>query len=181
MWRSLLTAVALAASADAGSPEIAVVDMTEVFRAHPETAKAEGRLREERRKAGKEFDAKAKALKALLHEHQQVTRRLIAAGEGAGEELKQQAEELLEKASALEIELAALRTTRERDLEQEFLAERRRILGRITAAIEKFNHDGRFAVILDRSAASSNGMPHVLHAPGATDITQQIISSLGKP
>jgi Skp family chaperone for outer membrane proteins len=182
MLKSLLVWIALAVSLTANPArlEIAVVDMEAVFKANPETAKAEARLRDERRKAAKEMNTKAAALKKLLHEHQQVTRKLVAAGKDPDEALAKQADDLLEKASALERELATLRTTRESDLEREFVAERRRILARITAAIEQYNHDGRFALILDRSAASSNGIPQVLHAPGTEDITEQIIAAAAK-
>lgn len=180
MWKSLVIAAALAMTADAAPLEIAVIDMKQAFRAHPETAKAESRLRAERSKARKEADAKAKELKDLLHQHQQVTSKLVAAGVNPDDALRQQAEQLLEKASTLEVELAELRTTRERDLRRKFLAERRRILGEIADAVGKYNEEGRFALVLDRSAASSNGLPQVIHAPGATDITRQIVATFGR-
>lgn len=94
---------------------VAVVDLTAVFNAHPDTA---------------------------------------------------QAEALLERA------VAAMKTTQERGLEQGFLAERRRILASISGGIGRFNADARYALILDNSAASANGLPQVLHAPGVDDVTE---------
>ena len=46
----------------------------------------------------------------------------------------------------------------------------------IRAAVEKFNADGRYAMVFDRSSASSNGLPQVVHAPGAVDITAEVIA-----
>jgi Skp family chaperone for outer membrane proteins len=172
----LLAGMVLLAPLTTGEPGLAVVDMTEVFKAHPETAKAEKALAAKRAAAGKAFNAKTKELKDLLHKHQEVTRKLVEAGEGAEEATKAEAERLLSEAGDLEREVAALHTTNERDLKQEFLHERKRILEDVFRAVAEFNSEGTYALILDRSAASSNGIPQVVHAPGAVDITADIIA-----
>lgn len=161
-------------------PRIAVIDMTAVFNAHPETKKAEAALAKKQREARLAFNGKASALKGILQQHQEITRKLVDAGAAADAAMKQEAADLLDRAAVLEREVAELRTTGERDLKQNFLAERRRILGRIAAEIAEFNADGGYALILDRSAESANGIPQVLHAPGADDITEEIIGRIGK-
>jgi len=161
-----------------GSLRIAVIHMTEVFSAHPETAKAEAALKAKQAAARKDFNAKANQLKAVLQEHQEITRKLIDAGTDPPEPLKKQAATLLDQAADLEREIAALQTTGERDLEQEFVRERQRILVGIAKVIETFNSEGTYAVILDRSASAANGIPQVVHAPGAEDITEQVIKLL---
>jgi Skp family chaperone for outer membrane proteins len=162
------------------TPRIAVIDMTAAFNAHPEAEKAEADLNQKRAAAGKVFNAKANELKNLLDEHQKLTLKLITAGEKAGDEQKAKARELLDRATELEREVAAIRTTQERDLMQQFVEERRRILKSIATVIGEFNAAGTYALVLDLSAASANGIPQILHAPGAEDITQEIVKLLKK-
>ncbi len=176
----LLYILASGALSAAERHRIAVVDMTAAFKAHPETAKAEADLMEKRAEAGKAFNAKANELKSLLEKHQEVTRKLINAGEKANDGQKAEARGLLDKATKLETEVAAIRTTQERDLKRQFVEERRRIMESIASVIEKFNADGTYALVLDRSAASANGIPQVLHAPGAKDITADIVKLFEK-
>lgn len=175
MTKFLTLALSLFLAVAADAQTIAVVDMTAVFKAHPETAKAEAALEAQRKEARTAFKAKSGELKEVLKEHQGVTTQLIDAGTRASDELKKKAEQLLDQAMNLEKEVATLKTTHERDLEQGFLAERRRILTLIQEEIDKLNANGAYALILDKSAASANGIPQVLSAPGATDLTEQLI------
>jgi Skp family chaperone for outer membrane proteins len=162
------------------APRIAVVNMTEVFNAHPETKKVEAELGKKRSAARKAFDTKTSELKKVLQKHQETTQKLVAAGNAPGPELKTEARNLLDQASDLEREVAAMQTTQERDLKQEFIVERQRILGLIVSTITTFNANGSFTLILDRSAESANGIPQVLHAPGARDITHEILALIKK-
>ncbi len=82
----------------------------------------------------------------------------------------------LKAANEAEKSIATLRTTELRDLEERFRKAKSQIMSDIQAAIEEFNKDGRYAMIFDRSSASSNGLPQVLHAPGAVDITAEVIA-----
>lgn len=159
---------------------IAVVDMSEVFKSHPESAKAEADLLKQRQASRKLFNEKANELKKLLEQHQEITRELVDAGEKASAEQKKEVNDLLNRATKLETEVAEIRTRQERDLQEGFLAERRRILDSITRAISEFNSDGGYSLILDRSAASANGIPQVLHAPGVEDVTAEIVKLVKK-
>lgn len=167
-----------AVAQDSGGLKIAVVDMTAVFKAHPETAKAEAELSGKRKESREVFKAKSDELKEVLQKHQEVTQKLVEAGSKATSELKTEAKQLLDQAEALEKEVATLKTTHERDLEQGFIAERRRILALISAEIETLNSNGQFALILDKSAASANGIPQVLNSAGATDLTAKLIETV---
>jgi Skp family chaperone for outer membrane proteins len=181
-----LIAAALACSFPAGTaraepPGIAVVDLTRLFQAHPETKAAEAAFEARRKENRDRFLALSNQLKELLDRHQTVTRELIAAGPDATAEQKKLAEDLLDQAAKLEAAVAKLSTTQQRDLEQEFLAEKQRILTLIAEAVAAFNQDGRYALVLDRSALSSTGLPQVLHAPGATDVTEEILRLFPEP
>jgi Skp family chaperone for outer membrane proteins len=158
-----------------------VVDLTRLFQAHPETKAAEAAFEARRKENRDRFLALSNQLKELLDRHQTVTRELIAAGPDATAEQKKLAEDLLDQAAKLEAAVAKLSTTQQRDLEQEFLAEKQRILTLIAEAVAAFNQDGRYALVLDRSALSSTGLPQVLHAPGATDVTEEILRLFPEP
>jgi Skp family chaperone for outer membrane proteins len=144
-----------------GEVRIAVVDMTLLFNEHPETKAAEARVAKARDGARKLFRKKSDGLKKVLQEHQ----GLIAAGKvDAGRDA-------LERARVIEREIAAMKTTQARDLEEAFLRERRAILESIRGAVKAFNEKAGYHLILDRSAAAASGMPMVVDVKGLEDIT----------
>ena len=156
------------------APKIAVVDMVAVFKAHPKTAIAEAALEAKKKAAREVFQAKKKKLEEVLRNHQAVTQKLVAAGSSASSSDKAAAKAHLDEATKIEKEIATLRTTQATELKTNFVTERRQILEDISAAIAKFNASGKYALILDRSARSANGIPQVVHSPGTEDITAQI-------
>lgn len=165
---SLIFLVTAAFSAE--QPPIAVVDMTRVFAEHPSTEKATKELTEAREASRQSFKKKSNTLKEILQRHQE----LIRSGkkEAAAEELK--------KANEAEKAIATLRTTELRDLEEEFRKTKLSILNDIKASIAEFNRHGTFALILDKSSTSSNGIPQIIHAPGAYDVTDDVIAFIQK-
>lgn len=144
---------------------IAVVDFVKVFEMHPKTATITADLTKARESSRNEFRDKSNALKEILQKHQE----LIRAGR------KEEAAEELKKANEAEKTIATLRTTGLRDLEEQFRKAKLEIMESIQSMVREFNHEGGYAVVLDSSSTSSNGLPQVVHAPGATDITEEII------
>ena len=143
--------------------------MTAVFKAHPKTATAEAQIERQKMEARDVFIEKKKALEDVLKDHQSVTQKLVASGSNSSVADKELARTLLDEATKLEKEIATLRTTQANDLKNSFVKERRQILDEISTAIVKFNAEGKYAVILDSSAQSTNGIPQVIHAPGAVE------------
>lgn len=168
--RIILPALLALQPLPASALEIAVVDMTHVFAEHPETAKVTSELTKEREASRDDFKDKSNALKEILQRHQE----LIRAGK------KEQAAEELIKANEAEKAVATLRTTGLRDLQEKFRTAKLRIMNDIREGIAEFNADGRYALVFDSSSDSSNGLPQVVHAPGATDITEEVISFLAE-
>tara|TARA_R110000850_G_scaffold51455_16_gene124978 strand:+ start:427 stop:1002 length:576 start_codon:yes stop_codon:yes gene_type:complete len=152
------------------SPSIAVLDMTEVFANHPATELASKELTEAREVSRKTFKEKSNLLKQVLQKHQE----LIRAGK------KEEAAEELKKANEAERAIATLRTTELRDLEEKFRKSKNQIMKDIQKSVAAFNKDGRYALIFDHSSSSSNGLPQVVHAPGAEDITTAVIAFIKK-
>jgi Skp family chaperone for outer membrane proteins len=155
---------------EVGLPAIAVVNLTEVFAAHPKTVEATKQLTTDREASRNDFKEKSNTLKEVLQKHQE----LIRAGK------KEEAAEELKKANEAEKAIATLRSTGLRDLEEKFRVAKKEILTDIQMAVAEWNQSGKYAVILDSSSSSSTGLPQVVHAPGATDVTKEVIAFLKK-
>jgi Skp family chaperone for outer membrane proteins len=145
---------------------IAVVDLTAVFQAHPRTAQETETLGNARNAARKNFRAKSADLKNILQRHQE----LLRAGN------KAEAAATLEKANEIERAIAELGTTNQRNLEEQFRRAKEEIMADIARVVREFNATKGYTVVLDKTATSANGLPQVLDAPGADDITAEIIA-----
>jgi len=171
---SLLAAAWFAAAHFAPAAEepspYAVVDFTRVFHEHPLTGEATSDLGEMRAASRKEFVEHSNELKKILQEHQE----LLRAG------LRDAAAEKLKEANEAEKAIATLHTTGQRDLEEEFRRAKLRVMHDIAEAVREYNAGGDYALVLDSSSASSNGLPQVIHAPGADEITEEIIAFVKK-
>ncbi len=155
---------------DSNALSIAVVDLVKVFESHPKTAAASSKLTDEREASRADFKEKSNTLKEILQKHQE----LIRAGK------KEEAAEKLKDANEAEKAVATLRTTGLRDLEERFRKTKVEIMGDIRKAVRQFNADGKYSLVFDQSSTSSNGLPQVVHAPGATEITEEIIAFIKK-
>lgn len=164
----LLPAAVLAQDPQAG--RLAVVDLTAVFQAHPRTTAATTELTSARDAARKRFRAESAALKDSLQRHQELLR----------EGRRPEAAAELEKANTLERSIAELGTTNQRNIEEQFRRAKSEIMEDIARVVREFNTTRGYAVVLDKSAASVNGLPQVLDAPGADDITAEIIARVKK-
>ncbi|NIP93302.1 MAG: OmpH family outer membrane protein [Akkermansiaceae bacterium] len=149
---------------------LAVVDMTRLFNAHPDTKAAEERVTEARAEARKSFLKTSETLKKALQEHQD----LLLAGKTA------EAGKKLEAIRGLERELALVKSTRERDLENQFLEEKRKILAQVKEAVRAVNAEAGYVLVLDRSAAAESGIPMVVDVRGLADITDVVMARFKK-
>ena len=165
---SLLLLATVAQAGETAETRLAVVDLAAAFEAHPRTAEATATLTAARKAARQIFRDKSEELKNTLQKHQELLR----------EGRKSEASVELEKANALERAIAELGTTNQRNLEEQFRTAKKEILDDIARVVREFNAGKRYAVVLDKSAASDNGLPQVLDAPGADDITAEIIARL---
>lgn len=167
---ALFIAVIPARAEESAGLRLAVLDLTAVFEAHPRTAEATATLTAARKAARQNFREKSEELKNTLQRHQELLR----------DGRKAEAAAELEKANTLERSIAELGTTNQRNLEEQFRAAKKEILDDIARVVREFNADKRYALVMDKSAASDNGLPQVLDAPGAVDVTAEIIARLKK-
>lgn len=149
---------------------IAVIDMEDAFRAHPRREEAETEIEAQRSEARKKFLESSAALKDLLERHQALM--LADSREEAANVLAQAAEE--------EKKVAELKSTNERDLAEAMRTARRSIHADVQAAVKRVNalpqHD--YHIVLDRSAASEAGIPHVVDTRDIADLTEAVKAEL---
>jgi Skp family chaperone for outer membrane proteins len=165
----------LTAQAD---PIIAVVDFKKALAAHPKAKELETELRATQDNAKKVFDAKQKELTDLDTTIQKAAETLKTKGGNTQEnidivrDLQDKFREI--QRSMLDVQARTRQTIADRqDAVLPDLATEVRKL--VTQA-----NNGKYAVVLDASALSRDGLPQVIEAPGAFDLTDSVIALLPK-
>lgn len=158
--------------------KVALVDMKRIFDAHPDTRAAEERVRKTSQRARDTFREKTDALKATLQRHQETILGVEKASGAEAEKRRAEASALLARAREMEREVAEFQSVQEAALKKSFLEEKNRIMDAIVAAVKEYNREGRYHLILDKSAAAANGLPMVVDDKGLSDVTEEIIGRL---
>lgn len=164
------------------APSIAVVDMMQALRAHPDTEEADALLE----KQLKELDA---------HSDELVTKRdaLKAEFEDARDAAMNRALSEAGRADKMEVaqkKLAAL-TDFDRELRQDLASERkaiserkermqRRIVDKIRETVQKVAKAGKYVLVLDAANLGINGVESVLYADDAVDLTDEVVAEIKK-
>jgi outer membrane protein len=175
MWAM---AMAAGAAFAAGSAElkIGVVDMARVMDTFPETKTAEAQL--DKQKA--EFE---KERKDLLEDYRKLRESYEAAVKDADNpawsdaERKKKTAAAEEKLSAVEDKRQMLRETsdlRQKQLQDQTLRLRQRILEKLRAAVSEYAESNGFTLVLD-GAAGTASLPPVIYRKSALDITDEIV------
>jgi len=157
-------------------PVIAVVDFKKALAAHPKAKELEAELKATQDNARKVFEAKEKELKEL------------------DANLQKAAEPLKTKDGNTQKNIEVVRDlqVRGREIQQSMFEVQNRtrqtiadrqdaVLPEIASEVRKLvatANNGQYAVVLDLSALSRDGLPQVIEAPGAFDLTDRVIALL---
>lgn len=157
---------------------VAVVNFRKVVTKHPKAGKLEAELRSMSESANKVLQTKDEELLNLEEKIRQVTKE----GTQDGQMKPESAKTLLElQQKSLEAQEAAVQV---RAQVAAAIAQRRaQELPKIAAEILEFvraANNGKYALVMDNSSLSPEGFPQVLDYPGATDLTDKVISLLPK-
>jgi Skp family chaperone for outer membrane proteins len=171
----LFLAVGLA-GAGAADPVVAVVDFKKALAAHPKAQALEDELRATQENAKKVFEAKQGELKELETAWQKANETVQSKDGNTQQNLlvKRDLEERIVQVrqSMIDVQARTRQTIADRqDAVLPDLAEEIRKL--VSTA-----NDGKYAVVLDVSALSRDGLPQVIEAPGAFDLTDRVIALL---
>lgn len=173
----IVSVLALACGAAwAGEQKIATADMNKLLRAHPETEKAEAVLEGQIGEIEKERDALMQKLEKMRDEVEGIMKESQnkALSEAKVEQLRTDAEAKYKELRKMDIEAKRELDNRRKDLAEQKLAMHKRIVGEISDKIKEYAQKKGYSFVLDSAGVGVSGMPAVIYADEAADITKDI-------
>ena len=158
----------------------AAVDMNEVFVQFNETKSAESKINEAKNAAKREYDDRAAEYKGAIAEIKNLNKELDArplSAPAKTQKLKER-DDKIANVKKMEREINDFRTTREKQLQDQALAVRTRIVTEIEDFINQQYVKGQECMVLDISGHSLNGVPWVVYAQALPNLTNEVISGL---
>lgn len=177
LFATALFAAALAASSFAAQWRIATVDLDKVFSAHPKTAAAEAELKNQEAALEaemKEIADDIKSRRAELDQARDAARSPLLSDEART--AKRAA--IDEKETALEELLVRAKKTQAsklRQLQEQLLQTRQGIVDEMQEAMQKFADAQGYALILDKSGLTMNGVSTIAYSRASLDVTAALI------
>ncbi|RFC47236.1 MAG: chaperone for outer membrane protein [Verrucomicrobia bacterium] len=161
---------------EAADPVIAVVDFKKALAAHPKAKELEAELRATQENAKKVFEAKQKELSELQTELQKAVAPLKTK-EGNTEKNLQAVRDLQDRGREIQQSMLDVQARTRQTIADRQDAVLPELASQIRGLIATANN-GQYAVVLDTSALSRDGLPQVIEAPGAFDLTDRVIALL---
>jgi len=172
-------ALAFAASSALAAPQwrIATVDLEKVFAAHPKTAAAEAELKEQETVAEEEMRQLSDDIRTRRDELEQA--REAARSPLLSDEARDAKRAAIdEKETALEALMLRAKKTQAsklRQLQEQVLKTRQGIVEEMQASMHEFAESQGYALILDVSGLTMNGVPAVAYSRPGLDVTEALI------
>ena len=172
---SVLVLTAITASAAPG--KIVVVDLDQVFDAHPKTVASSADLKKREADALAEMEQLVERQKTLQADIEAA--RLAAKSELLSEDAKKEKRQLLEqKETEYQAFVVSARRQQElklQSLREEVLEMRKQIVEEMRAELNAFAKAEGYALIFDKSGLTMNGVPVIAYSHPALDVTQAFI------
>lgn len=180
----LLGAVALFLTSQASQAQLKLgtVDMNRIFAEYYKTKEAETKLNEARNAAKAEFDERLETLKKGMESINSLNAELEKPelSPEKKDQLTKDRDAKVNEARNLDREIAEFRSTRERQLQEQFVRMRKDIVEDILKTIaDKVKSDG-YDLVLDKSGQSIGQVPVVIFARDTYDFSNDIIATLNK-
>jgi Skp family chaperone for outer membrane proteins len=158
----------------------AAVDMNVVFKQFNKTKSDESNVNEAKNAAKREYDVRAAAYKKALDDINNLNKQLQASALSANAKAQKvkERDDKIANIRNMEREINDFRTTREKQLQDQALAMRTRIVTEIEDFINQQYVKGQECMVLDISGNSVNGVPWVLNAQALPNLTNEVISGL---
>lgn len=172
---SVLALTAITASA--ATSKIVVVDLDQVFDAHPKTVASSADLKKREADALAEMEQLVERQKTLQADIEAA--RLAAKSELLSEDAKKEKRQLLEqKETEYQAFVVSARRQQElklQSLREEVLEMRKQIVEEMRAELNAFAKAEGYALIFDKSGLTMNGVPVIAYSHPALDVTQAFI------
>ena len=186
MIRTLLTLTALAVGSTAlraqPAVKLIVVDMAKVFDSHYKSEEANAKFREAEQKAQEQSEEIRKQGQALVEEYKELAEQaknaLLTpeARAKAEADAQQKGAEIQRKQADLQ---SFLQNT-QRSLQQRIKTHRDLLLEEISKTVVEMAKKQGATLVLDKSGPTLFGIPSVIYADPAYDITQDVIAEVNK-
>lgn len=162
--------------------KVGVVDMNDAFVKFYKTKDAESRINESRDQAKKELDERLELLNKAVEEitklQQEVQKPELS--ETARQTKGRELEEKVNDTRTLDREVAEFRTTRERQIQEQFIRMRKDIIDEIMTVVNEQIKTGGYDLVLDKSGMSMGQIPVLLYSRNDMDFTPAVIAALNK-
>jgi TPR repeat protein len=160
-------------------PEIAFVNMQQIFKEYTKTKTAETKISDAKNAVKKEYDDRVSAYKTALDEinnlNKQLESRALRAAEKA--QVAKERDDKIANIKNMEREIKEFRETRERQLQEQVMRVREGIVKEITDKVRELGGDVA-NIIFDKSGMSINGVPVLMYSPDRGDMSGKVISAL---
>jgi len=186
MIRTLMTLAALAVGSTALQAQPAlkliVVDMAKVFDAHYKSEEANAKFRDAEQKAreqGEELNKQGQALVEEYKELQEQAKNALLTPE-ARTKAEGDAQKKLDEIRRKQEEVQGFRVNTERSLQQRIKTHRDLLLEEISKTVADMAKKQGATLVLDKSGPTLFGIPAIIFADPAYDITADVITEVNK-
>jgi len=186
MIRSLLTLAALAVGSTALQAQPAlkliVVDMAKVFDSHYKSEEANAKFRDAEQKAREQAEELNKQGQALVEEYKELAEQAKNAllTPEARTKAEGDAQKKLDEIRRKQEEVQGFRVSTERSLQQRIKTHRDLLLEEISKTVADMAKKQGATLVLDKSGPTLFGIPAIIFADPAFDITEQVIAEVNK-
>lgn len=177
---ALLAATAFTAHAQ--SLKVGMVDMNAAFSSYYKTKDAESEINEARAQAKKELDDRMDSLKKNLDDIKKLETDIQKPelSKDAKDAKMKEREQIINVAQPLEREINDFRNSREKQLQEQAVRMRNKIVDEITTLVKEHVTKEGLDIVFDKSGSSLNGVPLILSSRDSMDFTKDIIDALNK-
>lgn len=168
----------------ASPPKVAIVRIQDVYRVLPSTKSDQAAIEAMRAEILK--DSRAEQWRKLIGElqalHAEIQRQNDTAGADTAlrDKLTREYEIKRSSAQSLQQDFEAFRTEKTAEINRKMVERMRASLDRIAAAAQKLGVDKGFDWVLDSSGSTNTGLPFVLYAKDAKDLTDDLTAALSE-
>ena len=188
MLKSILSTAIIAAALVAFAPsanaqiKVGTLDMSAVFTQYYRTKDADAKLTETRVAAKKELDDRLETLKKSMDEINKISASLEKPelSKDAKEKMTKQRNEKVEEARNLDREINEFRSTRERQLQDQFARMKKDIVDDIMKVVNDKVKSAAYDVVFDKSGMSMGQIPVILYSRNDLDFSKEVVDTLNK-
>jgi outer membrane protein len=162
--------------------KVGTVDMNTIFSQYYKTKDAEASLNDARASAKKELDDRLDTLKKSMDEINKLTQQQDKPelSEKAKADLKKQTDEKVSEARSLDKEISDFRSTREQQLQQQYMRMRKDIVDDIMVVVNDKVKAVGYDLVFDKSGISLGQIPVILYSREDMDFSNDVIGTLNK-